>query len=196
MISCILLAAGKSSRFGSPKPLAPLGPKTVIEHIQERLLLTGLSEIIIVLGHKAESIAPFIYKGPRVKSIVNTDYALGQTSSFKAGLNAVSPYSEGIMLLPVDMPAIQPDTIEELTHIFIKRAPLILVPSYQGHNGHPPVFSKRLKEELLCMENDEPLSTLIHKHEAEILKIPVDDPGVTASFNTPEELQLLIRQIS
>lgn len=196
MVACIVLAAGLSSRFGSPKPLARIGSKTVIELIQEKLLSTGLSEIIFVLGHEATMIAPLLTCGPRIKYVVNTNYALGQTSSFKTGLKSVSPGSAGIMLLPVDMPAVSPDTIDELIHIFIQRAPHILIPACQGRNGHPPIFSMQLKEELMGLGDDEPLSNIIHRHKNEILKIAVNDPGVISSFNTPEELKQILSLFS
>ncbi len=196
MISCILLAAGVSLRFGSPKPLARIDSKTIIEFIQERLLSTGLSEIIVVLGNQAEAIAPFVLKNPRIKYVVNANYKLGQTSSFKTGLEAVSPESKGIMLLPADTPLIKPSTIDELIRIFLEKSPAILVPAYADRKGHPPVFSARLKEELLGLKNDEPVSSILRKRQAEILKVPVDDEGVTLSFNTPEELEQIIRKIN
>ena len=195
MVSCILLAAGESLRFGSPKPLARLGARTIIEFIQERLLLTKLSEIIIVLGCKAETIAPLIFKCPRIKHVINENYERGQTSSFKAGLSLVSQKSEGIMLLPIDMPLVKPPTIDELIHVFLKKSPPILVPIYQDKKGHPPIFSMRLRKELMNLKDGEPLFVLLHKHEAEILKIPVDDEGVVLSFNTPEEFKELIKKL-
>ncbi len=50
MVTCILLSAGSSQRFGSPKALAELYDETVLEHLQKMLLATQVGEIIIVLG--------------------------------------------------------------------------------------------------------------------------------------------------
>ena len=69
MISCILLSAGFSSRFGSPKALAKRNGETVIEHIQRSLLNTLIEEIIIVLGNKADKIEPFVLNHKRVKFV-------------------------------------------------------------------------------------------------------------------------------
>jgi len=196
MISCIVLAAGLSSRFGSSKPLAKIDDRTVIEFLQEKLLLTGLSDIVFVLGHNALSISPFITRAQHVKYVINENYMLGQTSSFKAGLAAIDPASKGIMLLPIDMPFVGSDTIEELIHIFLKKSCSILVPQYQGRNGHPPIFSTVLKNEFLALKDDEPISTVIHNHEAETVRVAVDDEGTVLSFNTPSEFKDILRKVS
>ena len=68
MISCILLSAGLSSRFGSPKALAKLPDgQTVIEKIQNQLLSIPESELIIVLGHAKTQILPLVLKHKNLK---------------------------------------------------------------------------------------------------------------------------------
>src|SRR3989338_7096233 len=104
MLSCIVLSAGFSSRFGSPKALIPIGQQTVLEHLQSTLLSLKLKEIIIVLGHNAGEIEPFVFKHMKVNVVHNKNYKLDQTSSLKTGLRKGSQDSAGIMLLPVDYP--------------------------------------------------------------------------------------------
>ena len=195
MVSCIVLAAGTSVRFGSPKPLALFGASPVIEALQEKLLQTLLSEIIIVLGHEAERIRPSIFKDPRIRTIVNSEYHLGQTSSFKTGLKMIDPGSQGIMLLPVDMPAFKTETCEILIATFLRNSCLACVPTFEGRKGHPPIFSYRLKREFMELKDEESLATVLRSHDAEIIKVPVADEGVVLSFNTPKELQNIIRKL-
>lgn len=194
MISCIVLAAGKSARFGSPKPLVQIGTKTVIESIQEKLLSSQLAETILVLGHQAEEILPLISQSPRLKCVLNPRYELGQTSSFKAGLAATDPNSKGFMLLPADMPFIETDTIDELIHVFFKKSPLILVPCFRDRRGHPPVFSARLKDELMGLEDDTPLSDVLHKHATDVLELPLEEEGIVLSFNTRTDLEKILKR--
>lgn len=192
MISCVLLAAGESKRFGSPKPLAKIHDETVIEYLQKKLLSTKLSEIIIVLGSQADKIKPLILKGARIKTILNENYKLGQTSSFKAGLNAIQPEIQGIMLLPVDSPFIKKETFDLLIDNFLKNRPLILLPAYNNKNGHPPIFSGKLLSEFKKLKNDEPLYTIQHNHASGILKVNITDQGAIQSFNTQKELLSLL----
>ncbi|MDP3726677.1 MAG: phosphocholine cytidylyltransferase family protein [bacterium] len=57
----IILAAGRGSRLGlltedTPKPLLPVGEKTIIEHILNALHSCGVSDVVIVVGYKGDVI--------------------------------------------------------------------------------------------------------------------------------------------
>ena len=189
MISCILLSAGLSQRFGSPKALARLGGKTVIEHLQSVFVQSKADEIIVVLGDAAEQIKPLILDHKKVKLVYNKDYILGQTSSFKAGLKAVSNNAAGIMLHPVDVPLVKAATIDLIIHQFEKSLPDILIPAHNGRKGHPPVFHAKNKKALLAFSDAKGLNEFEHEHAAETSLFNVDDPGICRSFNTKEEFE-------
>jgi len=197
MISCILLAAGLSSRFGSPKAAAKLNGKTVIEQAQESLAASLIDEILVVLGANADDIKPFLLNHKKVKLVYNKDYKFGQTSSFQAGLRQVSPAVEAVALLPVDVPFVKTATIDQLVRMFREDGPPILVPVYKDKKGHPPVFDIRLKDEFLALDPvAEGLNAVAHRHAGEVKSCPVDDEGVILTFNTPAELALLKERVS
>ena len=196
MISCLLLSAGFSSRFGSPKALAQINGQTLIEHLQELLLATQLHEIIIVLGHGAEQIKPFLFKHTKIKVVYNKDYKFGQTSSFKCGLKEVTALSTGILLLPVDCPLIQSETFHALITFFEDKKPVALIPSYQDKKGHPPIFNTALKNEFLALKDTLGINTVIHHHADDITVLPLDDPGIIKSFNTKEEFEQLKAELT
>ena len=56
MIAALILAAGESSRMGTPKPTLAYRGRTFLEFIVERLQEGGLEKIVVVLGHRAEEI--------------------------------------------------------------------------------------------------------------------------------------------
>ncbi|MEN8221624.1 MAG: nucleotidyltransferase family protein [Acidobacteriota bacterium] len=194
MISCVILSAGMSSRFGSPKALAPLNSENVIEHQQNILLKTEINEIIIVLGADSKQIEPFVNNSERIRTVYNKNYRSGQTSSFKAGVEKISPDSEGIMLLPVDYPFIKAETYNYICEQFITNMPMITVPTYNNKKGHPPVFNSDLKNELLSLDNSRGLNTLHHKYDKNLLFVPVRDPGVCKTFNTTEEFKNILEK--
>ena len=196
MISCLLLSAGFSSRFGSPKALAKLNGQTLIEHLQELLLSTQLHEIIIVLGHGADQIKPFLFKHKKIKVVYNKDYKFGQTSSFKCGLKEAALQAAGIMLLPIDYPLIKGETLDALITFFEGKKPVALIPSYRDTKGHPPLFNISLKNEFLSLKDTLGVNTVIHHHSDDVTLIPVDDPGVLKSFNTKEEFERLKAKLS
>ena len=189
-ISCILLSAGLSERFGSPKALAKLSDgKTVIEHLLQNLLASSLSEIIIVLGANADQIKPVLFNHTKVRVVYNKDYLLGQTSSFKIGLQNVSLNCQGVMLLPVDYPFVKTETLNFLIDQFASSPHEILIPSYSNRKGHPPLFPIQLSAEFLTLDNNLGINTVIHNHPSQDKIFPVNDSGVIKTFNTREEFE-------
>ncbi|MCC6759509.1 MAG: nucleotidyltransferase family protein [Candidatus Omnitrophica bacterium] len=196
MFSLILLSAGMSSRFGSPKALAPWGQQPLIAYLLGALVETNLDEIVVVLGADADLIEPFLLKHNKIKVVYNKDYKFGQTSSFKAGLAAVSSGVKAVGLLPVDTPLLKIPTVNVIIDELIQTDPLILIPAYQGEKGHPPFFSSKLQMEFLGLPNDVGLNTISRRYEKEVRLFEVDDEGVLLSFNTPEELQNLRNKLT
>ena len=193
MISAILLSAGLSERFGSPKALTKINETTrVIDAVQRTLLASPINEIIVVLGAFAADIKPFLLKKKRIKSVLNKNYRKGQTSSFQTGLQHISPSAEGILLLPIDYPAIKAETIHILCDQFLNRDSLkIIIPSFKDHKGHPPIFPIHLKEEFLALDSSQGINIVAQRHEKTTTIYPVDDPGVIQTFNTPQEFEQL-----
>jgi molybdenum cofactor cytidylyltransferase len=192
MFACIVLAAGESRRFGSPKALASIDGKALVAVMAERLLRTALDRLIVVLGAEAQKIAPSIPADPRIHVAQNPDYARGQTSSLKKGLEKLPSETSAFLFMPVDLPLLKTETVDLLLRTFAQKTPKILIPTIDGKNGHPPVFRQDLIKEFIGLSDDEPLYTVQRRHAEEILKMPVCDQGVIQSFNTPEELTAIL----
>jgi len=195
MTSCIILAAGLSTRFGSPKPLANLKGTTVIEYLQKTLTDSQVDEIIIVLGAYHEEIKTHILNHKKIKVVYNKDYNLGQTSSFKTGLRHTLEDSDGIMLLPADYPVVRRETIDLLIENFSKQKTLMLIPTHHGKKGHPPIFHGTLTETILKMDDSSGLNVLAKQNAFEVRLLEVDDPGILYTFNNPEELKDLLNRL-
>lgn len=191
MLTCILLSAGLSERFGSPKALAQLYGTTVIEHVQKKLLQTSCDEILVVLGAHAEQIQPSIFNHSRIRVVYNKDYILGQTSSVQAGWRDIKNTSTDVMFLPVDCPIAQSTSIDKVIHYFKENETDILIPCHNNKKGHPPVFSQRLRSKVLDLPLDMGLNSLFAAHPPQTIEI--NDPGIIKSFNTLEELELISR---
>jgi len=85
MVSAILLAAGESKRMGELKLLLPFGTSTIIEKSIDTLLSSGVNEVIVVTGYKAEEVIKRI-AGKEVKIAVNPHYRQGMSTSITAGV--------------------------------------------------------------------------------------------------------------
>jgi len=191
MFTCVLLSAGLSERFGSPKALANLWGAPVIEYVQKTLLQSSCDRIIVVLGAHQSQVRPSIFIHSRITVVYNKDYNLGQTSSVQAGWREADNASEAVLFLPVDCPLVQASTIDRIIDHFKKYGPDILVPTYKDKKGHPPVFHQRLKSEILDLPMTQGLNSLFAGHPPQTIEI--DDQGIIKSFNTPEEFEEIKR---
>ncbi len=196
MLSCVLLAAGQSQRFGAVKSLATVEGQPVIRRLQETVLSADCEELIVVLGAHAEKIEPTLLNHSRVTVVHNKDHKFGQTSSFQCGLRQIDPAADGVLLLPVDYPFLHSATLLQLRAISERHPADIIIPVYQGRHGHPPVFPAALRDEFLGLDPGVGLNTVQHRHPDLCRDCPVDDPGVTATFNTPDELAALIARLT
>ena len=187
MVTCVLLSAGESQRFGSPKALAQTSRKTAIEDLQDTLIASLADDIIVVLGAHAQAVEPHVFNHKKVRIVHNKDYKLGQTSSFQTGLRALKDDTRAVLLVPVDCPFIRTSTVDALIRHFKQTASSILVPTYHSRRGHPPAFNITLKKEILALPPSSGLHSLFQDHPPQTLGI--DDPGIVRSFNTPEELE-------
>lgn len=183
-VSAVLTAAGLSSRMGRPKPLLRWRGKTLVESQIESLLEAGADEVIVVLGYKAEEVAPYV-SGKSVREVMNSRYREGRTSSIKAGLEEVSPDATDIVIMAVDQPR-TPQIVSDVINAHLEADALLTSPRYRGRGGHPLVFSARLLPELgRISEENQGLREVFECHRAEINEVVFDDPTIRLDLNTP-----------
>src|SRR2546422_774666 len=113
MISAIVLAAGTSSRMGSPKPLLTLGGRPLLERVLETVRDAAVDDIVVVLGHEADRVRDGVsFDGAH--AVVNPAYIEGMSTSLQAGIRAADPRSDGFLIVLGDQPFVQSATINTL----------------------------------------------------------------------------------
>jgi molybdenum cofactor cytidylyltransferase len=187
MISAILLAAGESRRMGSLKALLPYQGQTFIERVCTAFLTAGVDELIVVLGARAEEIGRALPVHPALRSVVNSRYSQGQLSSLMVGIGALSPESEAAVVNLVDHPLVLSETITAVLDSFRAVPVPIVIASYQGKRGHPVLFSSQVYGEILAAPLDQGAKVIVRKDPSRVREIPLDDPGILADIDTPEE---------
>src|SRR5438105_172394 len=98
MIVGLLLAAGESTRMGQLKALLPWGKATLLEYAAAQLM-AAVDETVVVLGHRADELAPLV-----PSHVVNHRYREGRSTSVEAGMRAVQPEAEAVLVANVDQP--------------------------------------------------------------------------------------------
>ena len=184
-ISAILTAAGESTRMGRPKPLLPWHGVPLLQYQLRSLTQAGVAEVVVVLGHDAQITAPYA-TGPRTRFAVNPDYRRGKTTSIRAGLEVIDPDASDILLLAVDQPRTAA-LISTIIGAHVRHGALITSPRFEGHGGHPLIFSSALREELeRISEERQGIREVFQSHRGGVTEVRIDDPLVRLDLNTPE----------
>jgi len=183
----LILAAGQSRRMGSPKALLRYRDESFLDTLIG-LLGRVCSPVIVVLGAAADRIQA---QARRPALFVRNDrYLCGQTSSMQSGLRAVPPEAGGVLFTLVDHPAVSAATLDRL--LAPAGAALLRVPRYRGANGHPIWFSRGLIAAFLALPEDGAARDLVRAHAAETAFLDLDDPGVAADIDDPEQYARLV----
>ncbi len=192
-ISAILTSAGESTRMGQLKPLLKWRGTTLVEYQLRSLLDAGVSEVVVVLGHRGREVQPYI-REPGATAMMNPDYRMGKTTSVKAGLRGIAPTADAVLLLAVDQPRTE-TIVRTVIDAHTKADALITSPRYRGHGGHPLVFSALLIEKLKHISEDrQGIREVFQAHRHEVNEVEIDDPMIRLDLNTPEEYEQALKR--
>ena len=186
-IAALILAAGRSSRMGAVKPLLRLGQETVLERIIRCFRGAAIADILVVLGHEAESFIPLLQK-QSVSWVINPDYDRGMFSSVQTGVKNLDSGCRAFFLIPADMPFVRPETLKTLLEAYHEKTGDIYRPCYREKRGHPPLISARLITPILDFAEPGGLRALLARYEETSLDVACDDPGTLIDLDTPEDL--------
>ncbi len=148
--SAVVLAAGLSRRMGAPnKLLLPIAGQPMIRHVVQTLVASDFAQIVVVLGHQALEVGAAI-RSLGVRVVHNEQFESGQVSSVRAGLAALTPATDAVMVCLGDQPLLTRLDIQLLKRAFVERdRGSILVPMYGERRGNPVVLDWQSAEETL-----------------------------------------------
>ena len=195
IVSAILLAAGKSKRMGIDKLSLPWIGKTVLEHCLDALLRSEAKEVIVVLGIRNKKLQELFCR-PKVKTVVNPFSNRGMSASVRRGIRVIHPGVHGILIALGDQPLLKTRTINGLIHAFEKWKRGIIVPFFRGRRGHPVIFHRRYKEELLDLKGDVGGKSIIERHRKDVQLVPVKSIGVVIDIDTWQDYKNQILTVS
>src|SRR2546421_11957957 len=166
MVAAVVLAAGASSRFGSPKQQLLLAP--VLERVRST---RSIDEVVVVVGAHEVATDARVVQCP--------DWERGPGASLRCGLAALSPAAEAAVVVLADGPMLAPEAIERVVAAWRDGAGDIVAASYGGNRGHPIVLDRGLWAQI----PDEGARAL------EPALIPCDDLGEPGDVDVPDDLR-------
>jgi nicotine blue oxidoreductase len=160
----VVLAAGASTRFGSPKQ------QLLLEPVLERVRRSSVPEAVVVLGaHDVPSTAP---------SVHCPDWERGRGASLRCGLRALGPEVAAAIVVLGDGPDLSPEAIDRVAEVWRESGAEVVAATYGGNRGHPVLLTRAVWERI----PDQGARSL------PALLVPCDDLGPPGDVDSPADL--------
>jgi molybdenum cofactor cytidylyltransferase len=187
VIAGILLAAGASRRFGSQKLLALVGGVPLVRRTAERLRATSLDEIVVVVGGDGAAVGAALV-GLDVHTVTNAEYASGMSTSLRAGLAAVHPAADAVVVALADQPTVGAEIVNALLERYRAGRASIVAPVYRGGvRGNPVLFDRALFDELRTVTGDEGGRSVIARDPRRVALVELE-MAMPRDVDMPEDL--------
>lgn len=209
MLAAVILAAGESSRMGTPKALLPFptaeeatadfadSAEVRDSHLAAKSFLGHLLEVsnhpqiglqrVVVGAHEQAIRAAFPYLGDAL--IVNHAWQRGQLSSLKAAIRSLGEANvSGALVFLVDHPLVTRRLVDTLIRRFQESGAPVVVPVHGGRRGHPVIFSAAVFSELLAAPEGVGARAVVREHASEAIHVETEEKGILLNLNAPESL--------
>ncbi len=181
----ILLAAGQGRRFGGDKLLATLADGSAVGVCSARNLLAAIDEVVAVTRPQDLGLAASLRAvGVSVEPCPRAHEGMG--ASLAHAVRARRDADAWVVAL-ADMPQIRPETIPAVRGALEQGAELVAT-SYRGERGHPVGFGACFGQALCALTGDAGARDILRAERSRMQLIEVDDPGVLADIDTPQQL--------
>ena len=188
-IGAIVLAAGGSSRLGSPKQLLTFREETLIRHAAKAALQSVCDRVVVVVGNQAEQMRREL-DDLAVSVVENQNWQSGISSSIRAGLEEMlTSDCDGVVIMLCDQPFVTADVLNELISTHRTTGHTIVASTYGTTRGVPAFFAAELFTELASLTADEGARRIIAAHSEEVAT--VEFPQGSIDIDTPSDIHVL-----
>ena len=190
----VVLAAGQGSRYTGPghKLHQELrAGETVLQRTIAQVRASGLPWVIVTTQAMKDPTQCLVSRLDQLvvlpeRGVQGQVLPVGMGHSIAAGVSATGD-APGWVLMPGDMPGVQPDTLRAVADGLGEQA--VAFAQHRGRSGQPLAFSAELYSDLVGLQGDEGARRLVARYPAVGVEVP--DPAVLESIDTLEDLQRL-----
>lgn len=176
----IAAASEKSSR-----PMLQLGEITILKRIVITMQQAGVFPVVIIMGAENYDVQYEMFRyGVIFMRMENAEQAT-MMESLKLGLSYLKDKCERVMVMPVNVPMVSPQTLVRM----MQTEGEIIKPTYQGKGGHPILLSARMMEDIGQQYWEEGLKEFLFLNRDRTRLLEVDDPGILMNVHNVQEMR-------
>lgn len=194
-VGLIILAAGASTRLGTPKQLLVYEGRSLLFHAAKTAVASVCEPVVIVLGAYAELLKQEVQDLP-VQVVENPNWQRGMGASISTGIKEINPFSnniEAVVLMLCDQPFVSVNIINNLVEIYQKNHHFIVASEYQGTLGVPALFSSDLFRELLNLKSAGGAKTIMNKYSREVYGVAFASGAI--DIDTPRDYEAFLEMV-
>ncbi|HEV2700880.1 MAG TPA: nucleotidyltransferase family protein [Steroidobacteraceae bacterium] len=184
-VHVIVLAAGASTRFGSPKQLVRLKGRPLLHLAVSRAVEVAGQSVTVVLGANAAELAPLLRHTPATV-VINRDWAEGMGSSVRTGVARVPAAADAALLMLADQPAVTAEDLRRLVGTWRRQPRCMVAAHYAGTSGVPAIFPREDFPALCALRGDAGARALLKGGGERLVRVPL--PSAAIDIDTPEDL--------
>jgi len=184
-LHAVVLAAGASRRFGSPKQLVRYDGRPLLARVIALANELLGPAVTVVLGAYAAEITASIPLGSS-NILINRDWSEGIASSIRTAVLRLPGSCDGVLMLLADQPLVAAETLNRLAAAWRSR-PLQLVASRYGSvTGVPAIFPRWCFSDLMALRGDQGARVVIRRYADDVIALAHPDAAVDIDY--PEDL--------
>ncbi len=187
-IFAAVLAAGRSSRFGSTKQAAEIGGVPLLVRATTTATDACDGRVVTVIGHDWETLLGLLqsYSG---FVVVNEAYAEGLGTSIASAARACRARADALLFLLADQPLITAQHLKALIDKWSGATNEIVVSSFAGTEGPPVLFARDALQELIALTGDRGARSLFDDDRFRLRTVPFEAAAI--DIDTPADLAAL-----
>lgn len=192
-VAALVLAAGSSRRMaGSNKLLQPVAGVPMVRRAANAALASRAIAVVAVTGFESDEIRAAL-AGLDIEFAHNSDHETGMASSLRAGLRALPPDTDAVVVVLGDMPMVNAGHVDRLIAAFDPARGNIVMLVKGGRRGNPILWPRAFFNEMQQVQGDVGARELLQLHADRVEALPCDDDAIFADVDTPDALRSLER---
>jgi CTP:molybdopterin cytidylyltransferase MocA len=188
-VAAIILAAGGSARFGTPKQLLTQQGENLVHRAARSAFEAGIDHVIVILGAYASTVESFLSDFSELTVAINDNWQTGQASSLRLGIeHARRAQCDAAVVMLADQPMIGAQSIRMLIHRFDDEHHII-ASEYNSTIGAPALFGAEYFDQLLDLTGDHGAGIWLRSNRHAVTSVRMEEASI--DIDTPDDLKHL-----